>query len=160
MSPTPRKINLVRIAHAYYRHANLGPAEKFALDFGFHEAARVATNDLNRPERIYYRGYGTEPFVLCLEKADDGKNAFGGVAFTVESEDDLHYAAETLPSATAIYDLEDAPGGGKCVTFRDPIDGFPFHLVHGQAVIETTEPNFPKLKVNYVSYSDVHNSGF
>ena len=140
-----RKIKLVRIAHAIYQHTDLAPVEKFIADFGFIECARSTTG----PERIYYRGYGTEPFVCCIEKAD--KNAFGGVGFVVESEDDLKHAAATLPGATEIYEMKDTPGGGKCVTFYDPYDGFPFHLVHGQTPVEATEPSFPELKINYVS---------
>jgi hypothetical protein len=40
--------------------------------------------------------------------------------------------SRTLPGASKIYELTDAPGGGKCVTFHDSVDGFPFHLVFGQ----------------------------
>lgn len=54
------------------------------------------------------------------------------VGFVVESLEDLEYASETLPGATSIYELKDAPGGGKCVTFYDPVDGWPMHLVRGQ----------------------------
>ena len=65
--------------------------------------------------------------MYCPEKSDE--DAFGGVAFQVESETDLEYASKTLPGASEVYELADAPGGGRCVTFKDPVDGFPFHLM-------------------------------
>lgn len=155
----PRKIKLVRIAHAIYRHKDLAPSEAFLRDFGFNECSRhTVSSSPDNVERIYYRGYGTEPFVVCIEKADE--NSFGGVAFVVESEDDLQYASETLPGATGVYDLAEtkgAPGGGKCVTFSDPTDGFPFHLVYGQTAVDAHEPHFPELKINYVSEIAAYN---
>jgi hypothetical protein len=57
--------------------------------------------------------------------------------------------AETKP--TEVYELRDAPGGGKCVTFYDPVDGFPFHLVYGQTPVERLDPHFPEVKINFVS---------
>jgi catechol 2,3-dioxygenase-like lactoylglutathione lyase family enzyme len=137
------KIKLVRIAHVFYKHKNIEAARQFYVDFGFVECARDEAK-----KRTYYRGYGTEPFVLCAEEAD--VDEFAGPAFVVESEDDLEYAAKTLPKATAIYEL-DTPGGGKCVTFYDPVDGFPFHLIFGQKPIEVPGPEFTKVVSNYVS---------
>jgi hypothetical protein len=127
---TPEKIRLVRPAHVYYSHTDLDKAHEFLLDFGFAETQRVDT------DKIYYRGYGPDPFVYCATEAEDDVSAFGGVAFVVESEADLERASKTLPRASSIYDLTDAPGGGKCVTFHDPVDGFPFHLVFGQVTAD------------------------
>jgi hypothetical protein len=41
---------------------------------------------------------------------------------------------KTLPGSAGIVDLEaeGVPGGGLSLTFYDPVDGFPFHLVWGQ----------------------------
>ncbi len=139
----PRKIILKRIAHVYYKYADFDRALEFLNDFGFTEEKRVSE------EKIYFRGYGTEPWVLCAIKGD--RDEFGGVGFVVESEDELRYAAETLPKATKIYELEDAPGGGKCVTFYDPVDGFAFHLVHGQQSTPMLDVPLPRGPVNYVS---------
>lgn len=142
-----RKISLVRIAHVYYKHKDMGKAKEFMADFGFYETAQAG-------KRIYYRGYGTEPFVICLEGAE--KNEFGGAAFVVESEEDLINASKILPpetKPTEVYDLKDAPGGGKCVTFYDPVDAFPFHLVYGQTPVEPMDPKFPEVKINFVSGS-------
>lgn len=138
-----KKIKLTHLAHVYYKYKDLAPIRKFYEDFGFYETKRVG-------EKTYYRGYGAEPFVICAEPAD--KDEFGGAAFAVESEEDLVHASVSLPAecrATKVYDLTDAPGGGKCVTFYDPVDGFPFHLVHGQEKVPLMDPNFPDLKINF-----------
>ncbi|KAK3389261.1 Glyoxalase/Bleomycin resistance protein/Dihydroxybiphenyl dioxygenase [Podospora didyma] len=140
---TLKKIQLVRISHVRYKHQNIEAAKQFAEDFGFYETAQVGPT-------TYYRGYGTEPFVLALEASD--KTEFGGAAFAVESEEELVHAYKILPKecrATEVYELKDEPGGGKCVTFYDPVDGFPFHLVYGQTHVEKRDPKFPTLKVNY-----------
>lgn len=141
---TLRKIQLTHVTHAYYRHKDAAAARQFAEDFGFFEEKQVG-------KRTYYRGYGTEPFVVCIEEADE--TAWGGAAFAVATAEDLDYAVATLPvecRPTAVYDLTDAPGGGRAVTFYDPVDGFPFHLVHGQQRVEARDPMFPVSKVNYV----------
>ncbi|KAK3687891.1 Glyoxalase/Bleomycin resistance protein/Dihydroxybiphenyl dioxygenase [Podospora appendiculata] len=140
-----KKINLVRIAHVYYKHDHdkIAAAKQFYDDFGFVIAAEIGN-------KTYYRGYGTEPFVAVLEEAD--VTEFGGAAFAVESEEDLVYASKALPKeakATEVYELKDVPGGGKAVTFYDPVDGFPFHLVFGQTHVERRDPGLPTLKVNY-----------
>ncbi|KAK1715175.1 glyoxalase [Colletotrichum lupini] len=135
-----RKIQLVRLAHVFYKHKNIEEARKFYDDFGFYELER-------KGNKTFYRGYGTEPFVFCAEEAEEDE--FGGPAFVVESLEDLEYASKTLPSATEIHDLKDVPGGGKCVTFKDPVDGWPLHLVYNQTPIEKRDPGFPNLKFNF-----------
>lgn len=132
------KIQLNHIAHVYYTHKNFDKQVQFLADFGFQKEKVVGKS-------IYYRGYGPEPFVYVLTAGDE--DAFGGAAFAVESEEDLVLAAATLPNATPIYELTDAPGGGKCVTFNDPVDGFPMHLVYGQTMRQVTE--FPERDFNF-----------
>lgn len=122
-SASTRKINLVRIAHVFYTHKAIGNARQFLDDFGFQELSRVGKN-------TYYRGYGTEPFVYCASEGSE--DAFGGAAFVVESKEDLEFASRTLPNATDVHEMLEEPGGGFRVTFTDPVDGFPFHLVYGQ----------------------------
>ncbi|KAI1352431.1 glyoxalase [Xylaria sp. FL0043] len=153
MTVPPRKIQLVRIAHVYYKYPDLEKAKEFLLDFGFTETKRVSSknnsnNDNNdEGEKIYFRGYGTEPWVFCAIKSD--KPEFGGAAFVVESEEDLRIAADTLPQASDVYELTDAPGGGRCVTFRDPVDGWRMHLVHGQERVDMLDISLPHEPVNY-----------
>jgi hypothetical protein len=141
-----KKIQLVRIAHVWYKHTDIETAKQFALDFGFVETAQTG-------KTTFYRGYGTEPFALALEEAD--KNEFGGAAFVVESEEELVHASKSLPKEcrpTEVHEMKDIPGGGKRVTFYDPVDGFPFHLVHGQTLVKQEDPGFPLLQFNFVSH--------
>lgn len=135
-----RKIPLVRLAHVYYTHKDFDKANRFLADFGFQEAKRSA-------DRIYYRGSGTEPFVYCAISGDEDR--FDGAAFVVESAEDLEYAAQTLPGATPVHRLGDEPGGGNRVTFYDPVDGFPFHLVHGQSPRDSDADPHDELQFNY-----------
>jgi len=140
MTIPERKIMLKRIAHVYYIHEDLEKADQFLHDFGF-------TITQQSPDKIFYKGYGTEPFVYCAVKGPT--NQFGGVAFVVDSLEDLELASKTLPNATPIHAM-DVPGGGKRVTFNDPVDGFPFHLVYGQTPIPHSK-DFPERNYNYPS---------
>ncbi|KAJ5806095.1 oxidoreductase [Penicillium pulvis] len=144
-----RRINLLRIAHVYYTHKDIQKARQFLEDFGFQEEKRVG-------KKIYYRGTGPEPFVYCLTEGDEDE--FGGTAFAVESEEDLEYASQTLPGASKVTALTDAPGGGYCVTFRDPVDNFPFHLVYGQELSNDVK-KLPELDYNMPTekYRSVNN---
>lgn len=118
------KINLVKASHVYYQYKDLEKAHRFFLDFGLLEVER-------REDRIYYRGYGVDPFVLCAEQANE--DAFGGAAFTVNSPQDLDLVAG-LSVASSIRKL-DAPGGGDIVTLKDPVDQSPFHFICGQTPV-------------------------
>ena len=158
MSPsanTPRespgdseKVILVRIAHVYYTHAGFEREHAFLQDFGFTEVSRLNVGKPN--ETIYYRGYGSEPFLYCSTKGE--ADAFGGAAFVVESRKDLELAARAIPTASEIWEMKDAPGGGECVTVKDPVDGFVVHLVHGQVQREIEEEHEQK-EFNFVSAS-------
>ncbi|KAI8659936.1 VOC domain-containing protein [Fusarium sp. Ph1] len=134
------KIKVLRLGHVYYKHKDSAKAEKFLAAFGFIEVKREG-------KRIYYRGYGSEPFLYCLEESST--NEFGGAALVVESPEDLEKAGAIFPDATEIYDLEEAPGGGRCVTVKDPIDGWPLHLVYGQTPVEPMK-DYRYLDFNFV----------
>jgi len=140
-----RKINLVRAAHVYYTHKNIDKARGFLEDFGFQETTRVGQN-------TYYRGTGTEPFVYCATQGEE--DSFDGAAFVVEAAEDLEYASQTLPGASAVEEMHDTPGGGRRVTFRDPVDGFAFHLVHGQSAVEAQPSGHGELLMNFVSTTE------
>lgn len=133
-----KKIRLVRLAHVHYIHADIEKARVFLNDFGLQEVEE-------RDGIFFYRGYGTEPFVYSAAKGD--LDAFGGAAFVVESMEDLELAANTLPNATPVHEFN-APGGGKRVTFYDPVDQFPFHLVYDQSESQVLA-DYPELPSNY-----------
>jgi len=133
------QIRLVKITHVYYQYRNLKEVDAFLQDFGLQKVKSDET-------RIYYRGTGCDPFVLCAEKAEE--DCFGGAAFAVETMDDLVRATK-ISEASAIRDL-DAPGGGKVVTIRDPIDNMPFHLVYGQR-LEEEQQTAEERPFNFVS---------
>lgn len=145
------KVNLLRIAHVYYTHAGFEHEHQFLQDFGFTEVSRVNVGKPN--ERIYYRGYGTEPFLYCSTKGEE--DAFGGTAFVVESRKDLELATRVIPTASEIWEMKDAPGGGECVTVKDPVDGFMVHLVYGQVQRELEEQHEQRV-FNFVGCSLTH----
>lgn len=154
MASEYKRIRLVRLAHVYYTHRDLAAASQFLADFGFQEHTQVVSETGERT--IFYHGTDTkQPFVYCAREGPE--DAFGGAAFVVESREDLEYAAKILPGATGIVDMDlderSVPGGGLCVTFTDPIDGFPFHLVWGQRGLEVAGDQggaLPVLKYNTV----------
>lgn len=143
MSPatTQERINLKRLAHVYYTHSNWDAACQFLHDFGL---IPVEGYDQS-PGVIYYRGYGPEPFVYCATKGDEDE--FGGGAWIVDSMADLELAARILPHASDVFDLK-TPGGGKCVSFQDPVDGFKFHLIYGQTSRDSSD-DFKELPLNF-----------
>lgn len=147
----PGKVNLVRIAHVYYTHASFERENQFLTDFGFTEALRLNVGQPN--ETIYYRGYGSEPFLYCSTKGEE--DAFGGAAFVVESRKDLELATRAIPTASEIWEMKDAPGAGECVTVKDPVDGFMVHLVYGQVQREVEEQHEQK-EFNFVSGFSKH----
>lgn len=138
MATAHPKIRLVRLAHVFYTHADLEVAKQFNLDFGFTIAS-------DRGDTVFFKGYGTEPFLYCATKGP--ANVFGGAAFAVESLDDLTLASQTLPNASPVVD-SDYPGGGQRVTFLDPVDNFPVHLVYGQTPVPKSA-HHPELAYNF-----------
>jgi catechol 2,3-dioxygenase-like lactoylglutathione lyase family enzyme len=125
-----RQIRVVRLAHVVYQHPDLEKALAFLFDFGFVEEQRT-------PERVYLRGYGSQPFIYVAEQSVDSKRHFIGAYWVVDTLEDLQAAADH-PSATPIQD-SDAPGGGKVVTLDDP-NGYKIGFVFGQTLNERREP--------------------
>lgn len=129
-----KRIRLVRLAHVYYTHRDLATASQFLADFGFQKRTQTISSKTGQKAIFYHGADAQQPFVYCAREGTE--DVFGGAAFVVESREDLEYAAKTLPGASGIVDMdideENPPGGGLRVTFTDPVDGFPFHLVWGQ----------------------------
>ena len=70
----PSKIQLERIAHAYFEHRDLNKFDQFAGDFGLIEAYR----DDNH---ILYRGYGQDTYCYVARRSEGRSLVFGGAAF-------------------------------------------------------------------------------
>lgn len=119
---SPAKVQLARVAHVYFEHPDLEKFRDFARDFGFVE--EQVTEDT-----IYFRGYGRDPYVYVASKSKDEKPHFRGAAFVAASQEEFDKAA-SMEGAKA-GSLEDAPGGGKILTFERSDDTL-FHVVFGQ----------------------------
>ncbi|KAH7085831.1 Glyoxalase/Bleomycin resistance protein/Dihydroxybiphenyl dioxygenase [Paraphoma chrysanthemicola] len=134
------RIRILKTAFITYTHKDLAKARKFLLDFGL-----VITEERAGKE-IFFRGYGSEPFIYRAIQAD-GESTFGGGAFEVESRTELEKAAK-IHGATNVYAL-DTPGGGEAVTLTDPA-GYKIHLVFGQKTRIPDGSNREKLTINYL----------
>ncbi|KAH7008880.1 Glyoxalase/Bleomycin resistance protein/Dihydroxybiphenyl dioxygenase [Ilyonectria destructans] len=122
MSQTDNRILLDRLSHARYGHPDLEKAKQFFIDFGLVPV-------LEKDDKIWFRGFGTDPFCYVAEKTHDGKRKFKGGGWIVQSMAELEKAAK-LPGSTPIHDHE-GPGGGKVVIMQD-IMGEPITLLYGQ----------------------------
>jgi hypothetical protein len=118
----PSKVQLERLSHVYFEHADLKKFEKFAVDFGFVVAER-------KGDTIYFRGYGVDPYCYVATKSKDNKARFIGGAFVAQSQEEFDKASKI--DGAKIKDLKDAPGGGKIITIARPDDMF-LHIVYGQ----------------------------
>ena len=132
ISNDPTKVQLVRLSHVYFEHSNLDEFAKFAHDFGFVEERRSGNT-------IYYRGYGRDPYIYVASNGNGGKAKFCGPAFLAASPEQFEKATK-IPGAL-LRDLNEAPGGGKMITFCRPNNTF-MHVVFGQTerVIATKMP--------------------
>lgn len=131
-TPTGLRIPLLRTAFVIYNHANLPVARTFLLDFGLTIASET-------PEQIFFRGYGTEPFIYLARQSHDSTSYFGGAAYEVPSRSDLERAVQECSGCTKIQAFE-GEGGGEFVTLTDPA-GHLVHLIHGQT--KNTHPKLP-----------------
>lgn len=137
------RIRLLKTAFVIYYHAELETAREFLLDFGLEIASEKRGSD------IFFKGYGTEPFVYLARQSTSGSSGFGGAAYEVESRHELERAARLSGATSAIIQLDTFPGGGEMVTLTDPV-GHKVHLVHGQSQQQHfANPQLEKLTVNY-----------
>lgn len=134
----PSKIQLSRISHVYHEHPDLSKWETFAQDFGFEVEAQV-------DGRIYYRGYGKDPYVYVAIKSASSEKEFGGGAFIAKTKEDFQKAS-ALENAV-IVDLSTAPGGGKMVSIPTP-SGNRIHIVFGQKEREAAKIPVSKTEVH------------
>jgi hypothetical protein len=130
---SPAKVQLSRISHVYFEHADLDTFTQFAKDFGFVEAA-------SKGKTIYYRGYGRDPYVYVASQSPTRRSRFLGAAYVAKDEENFTKAA-AMPGAVR-KSLKEAPGGGEMVTFERPNGTF-LHVVYGQTEREVGEEKTP-----------------
>ncbi|MEP4892288.1 MAG: VOC family protein [Aliiglaciecola sp.] len=118
-------MRLKSIHHVKFKVPDLAQTEVFAQDFGLLTVERTE-------QLLVMRTGGGDAFAYVAEKAEEA--SFVGLAFEVESEDDLESAINEH-GASPIRSLT-TPGGGIAVTLTDP-NGFKIDLVHG---IQRVEP--------------------
>ncbi|OQO07451.1 hypothetical protein B0A48_07148 [Cryoendolithus antarcticus] len=134
-------IRLLKTAFVTYQHADLAKARQFLLDFGL-------TIAQEQPGcRIYFKGYGTEPYIYIAEQSSTGASNFGGAAYVVDSASELDRASR-LDSCVGGPGTLEGPGGGQVVSLKDPA-GHIVHLIHGWTENEADSLNLPKLVVNF-----------
>ena len=141
--PLPKddpRIRILKTAFITYSHVDLAKARKYLLDFG------MVILEERAGKEIFFRGFGSEPFVYRAKQAE-GESTFDGGAYEVETRTELEKAAN-IPGATRIYAL-DTPGGGEAVTLTDPA-GYKIHLVYGQEPRVPDDPNREKLTINFL----------
>ncbi|KAH7094882.1 Glyoxalase/Bleomycin resistance protein/Dihydroxybiphenyl dioxygenase [Paraphoma chrysanthemicola] len=141
-----KQINVVRLSHVTYEHPDLQLAASFLDDFGLFVVQRDDS-------KIYYAGYGQDPYCYVAIQSKEKKRKFLGGTFVVASRADL-LAAASHPNATPIVN-ESGPGKGEKVSITDP-NGQLVNFIFGQEVktpaptleitretnTETPQPNF------------------
>ncbi|KAM5358691.1 hypothetical protein ACJZ2D_015082 [Fusarium nematophilum] len=120
------KVKVVRLASVHYQHPDLDKAAQFLKDFGLFEVFREVG-------RVYFGGFGADPYLYVAENAPDSRRAFLGGTWVVDSAQDLEIAA-AHPGASGIQDAV-GPGGGRRVSITDP-NGFPVTFIHGQNLVD------------------------
>lgn len=119
-------VKVTDLAFARLQSPDLDAAEAFLTHFGMVRAART-------PKALYMRGTGPSHHIHVTHL---GEPRFLGLAFHVESEEDLARMA-AAPGADGIEHV-DEPGGGKRVRISDP-HGFRMEVVFGLAQLPGIE---------------------
>ena len=127
------KVQLARLGHVTFEHKDLAKFREFAKDFGLVE-------EKVEKDRIYYRGYGIDPYLYVAIQSKSDEPKFLGPAFVAASQAEFDKAA-ALPGAK-VGSLEGAPGGGSIVTFERS-DETLFHVIFGQKERDVTEKEEP-----------------
>jgi catechol 2,3-dioxygenase-like lactoylglutathione lyase family enzyme len=149
-----KTINVVRLTAVHYQHPDLEKAKSFFDDFGFVEAQKDES-------RIYFRGFGIEPYIYVAEQGPTAKRSFVRGIWTVASYEDLCTAADHPAAITAI-EQDNSPGGGQTVTLRDP-NGISISFIYGQTLREkngtAVSRNINNAEVNPNLAFDKHRRG-
>jgi catechol 2,3-dioxygenase-like lactoylglutathione lyase family enzyme len=111
-------VKVTDIAYARLQSPDLDVAEQFLAEFGMVRVERT-------PKALYMRGTGPNHHIHVTHL---GEPRFIGLAFYVESEEDLQRFAKA-PGADGVEHL-DEPGGGKRVRVKDP-HGYQMEVLFG-----------------------------
>src|SRR6202047_4794267 len=120
------------IAYGRLKSPDLDVAEEFSTRFGMHRAERPAN-------ALYMRGTDPAHHIHITEKGDP---KFVGIAYYVDSEDDLKKLAKA-PGASGIENI-DEPGGGQRVRLKEP-NGYQIEVVCGLKQVAPIEVPRQKL---------------
>lgn len=116
------------MAYVMFQRVDVVAMDQFLLDFGLFA---LEPRDGVR----YYRGSGTEPFLVAIEQGAEDR--FIGFGVTVDSEEDL----EALARANGLpVDDAPTPGGGRRVRLVDP-HGTTVDVMHGAAPLDAIMPD-------------------
>ena len=129
------------VAYIRFSAPDLDVMDTFVTDFGLVVAHR--DDDV-----LISRGLEPMPFLHVVHR---GPAKFISWAFEVDSEDDLHALAGTVPGCSPVHDIGGAEGqlgGGKRVHFVEPITGFVLEAVHGQQA-EPLAPRRDRIAYNH-----------
>jgi catechol 2,3-dioxygenase-like lactoylglutathione lyase family enzyme len=113
-------IKVQDVAYVRFGAPDLDAMERFLTDFGMRTASRT-------PERLYMRGFGSQPFVHVTERTAEPKEL--GFGLLAQSRADLERLAAA--HGTTVTDNPE-PGGGSRVQLLDP-QGLRIDVVHGLA---------------------------
>jgi catechol 2,3-dioxygenase-like lactoylglutathione lyase family enzyme len=114
----PALIKIEDVSHVAFRAPDLDRMQVFLDDFGL--------STWREGGRLYGRGLGDAAY---LHMTEEGEAGFAGVGFRAASAADV----ETLARTEGVEPRPlDRPGGGVCITLRDP-DGHAVEVVAGQS---------------------------
>lgn len=139
----PDKVQLSRIAHVYQKHPNLAKWEEFARDFGFVEVERQG-------DKVYYRGFGRDPYCVVASTSERGKKEFDGTAFVAKTEEDFEKAKKIV--GAKVVDISQAPGGGEMVSIPTPTNNL-IHVIWGQQERDTPRSPPSTIKVTHEEFN-------
>jgi len=119
------------MAYVRFSLPDLELMKAFVEDFGLHTVHYVPSD--GSTGCIYSRGLDENyPFVHVVH---EGPAKFIGFGVRVRAEADLYILAQSVPGCSPVEQIsgvEGTLGGGKRVSFVDPVCGFLIEAVHGQ----------------------------
>lgn len=134
------------VAYIRFSAPDLDMMQTFVEDFGL---VVVHRDD----DVLISRGLEASPFLHVVHR---GPAKFLGWAFDVDSLEDLHKLAESVPGCSPVHDIggiEGDLGGGKRVHFVEPVTGFVFEAVCGRQA-ESLASRRDRITYNHAGQSD------